>query len=199
MVQREEETGAIIKDRLQLSIELGHRLLVSDTSSLVLEAAHVIAKALDSGNKLCAFGNGGLAMTAGHFVGELVGTIGVNRRPFPAVSLPDNTACLTAIANDYGYEHVFARQLQALGLPGDVALALSASGTSPNVVSGAAMARELHMITVAMTGNSSSPLRKLSDIAVTFPTADPMLMQEYCLHFCHSLALAIEDLMRPVS
>jgi phosphoheptose isomerase len=183
-----------IQKRLRQSIELGHQLSLSSTSSVLAEIAKLIAKSFNSGNKLFTFGNGGLAPISSHFVAELVGTMGTDRSPYPAISLSDNTASITAIANDHGYEQVFARQLQAFGKSGDVAIALSASGTSPNIVNAAAMAKTLKMTVIAMTSGTPTHLQELADIFIAFPTADQKLMQEYCLHFCHSLALLIEDL-----
>jgi len=118
----------------------------------VVRAAHAMAAALKQGRTLFAFGNGGSAADAQHFTAELVGRYDQERRGWPAVALTTDTSALTAIGNDYGFDRVFARQLEALGRPGDVALAISTSGNSPNVLRAIEAANASGLVTIALTG-----------------------------------------------
>ena len=118
----------------------------------VVEAARAMAAALKQGRTVFAFGNGGSAADAQHFTAELVGRYEQERRGWPAVALSTDTSALTAIGNDYGFDRVFARQLESLGRPGDVALGISTSGNSPNVLRALEVAKARGLVTVALTG-----------------------------------------------
>jgi D-sedoheptulose 7-phosphate isomerase len=118
----------------------------------VVEAALAMAAALKAGRTIFAFGNGGSAADAQHFTAELVGRYERERRGWPAVALSTDTSALTAIGNDYGFEQVFARQLEALGRPGDVAFAITTSGNSPNVLRALEVATARGLVTIALTG-----------------------------------------------
>ena len=118
----------------------------------VAEAAGVIAAALKQGRTVFVFGNGGSAADAQHFAAELVGKYERERRPWPAIALTTDTSAMTAVANDFGFDKVFARQLEALGRPGDVAIGITTSGNSPNVLRGLTIAKERGMTTIALTG-----------------------------------------------
>ncbi|MEO8679862.1 MAG: SIS domain-containing protein [Vicinamibacterales bacterium] len=119
----------------------------------IVDAAIAIAGALKQGRTVLAFGNGGSAADAQHFVAELVGHYERDRKPLSAMTLSSDTSILTAVGNDYGYDRVFARQIEANGRPGDVALAISTSGNSPNVLRGLEAARDRGMVTIALTGS----------------------------------------------
>jgi D-sedoheptulose 7-phosphate isomerase len=121
-------------------------------ADVVVKAAGAIASALGQGRAVFTFGNGGSAADAQHFAAELVGRYERHRRAWPAIALTTDTSALTAVSNDYGFEHVFARQLEALGREGDVAIGISTSGSSPNVLRGLAAAKERGLITIALTG-----------------------------------------------
>ena len=118
----------------------------------VVQAARAMAAALRQGRTVFAFGNGGSAADAQHFTAELVGRYEQERRGWPAVALSTDTSALTAIGNDYGFDRVFARQLESLGRPGDVALGISTSGNSPNVLRALAVAKARGLVTIALTG-----------------------------------------------
>ena len=118
----------------------------------VVEAARAMAAALKQGRTVFAFGNGGSAADAQHFTAELVGRYEQERRGWPAVALSTDTSALTAIGNDYGFDRVFARQLESLGRPGDVALGISTSGNSPNVLRALEVAKARGLVTIALTG-----------------------------------------------
>jgi D-sedoheptulose 7-phosphate isomerase len=184
----------LVQRRLRSSIELGQLLLSAIYLEVMQQAVQEVVSSLRTGSTIYIFGNGGLAMNASHLAAELVGRVGADREPFPAVSLASDNACLTAIANDYGYNEVFARQLTALSRPDDVAIALSASGTSPNVIRGAQAARANGLKVIVITQVGATLLQELGDIAICLPTKDVTLIQEYCLHFTHSLAIAADYL-----
>jgi D-sedoheptulose 7-phosphate isomerase len=143
-----------------------------------LAVADAIVQALRAGRTLFFFGNGGSAADSQHIAAEFVGRFYLDRRALPAISLTVNTSIITAIANDLGYERVFARQLEALARPGDVAFGLSTSGGSPNVVAGLATARDLGLITVAMTGAQGGRAADIADHAVRVPATDVPRIQE---------------------
>jgi D-sedoheptulose 7-phosphate isomerase len=138
----------------------------------------LIWEALKSGNKILLCGNGGSAADAQHIAAELVGRYEQERRAFPAISLTTDTSALTAVSNDYGYEEVFARQVEALAVAGDVLIAISTSGKSPSVVKAADQARALCCKTIALTGCSGEPLTSHCDLAVVVPSDRTSRVQE---------------------
>jgi D-sedoheptulose 7-phosphate isomerase len=121
-------------------------------AAAVVAAAGAIASALKAGRAVLTFGNGGSAADAQHFAAEMVGRYERDRKAWPAIALTTDTSALTAVGNDYGFERVFARQIEALGRPGDVAIAISTSGNSPNVLRGLEAAKERGLVTIALTG-----------------------------------------------
>ena len=121
-------------------------------ADVVVKAASAIAAALREGRAILTFGNGGSAADAQHFAAEMVGRYERDRKAWPAIALTTDTSALTAVGNDYGFERVFARQLEALGRPGDIALGISTSGNSPNVLRGLEAANERGLISIALTG-----------------------------------------------
>ena len=141
-------------------------------------AASLIWDALKSGNKILLCGNGGSAADAQHIAAELVGRYELERRAFPAISLTTDTSALTAVSNDYGYEEVFARQVEALAVAGDVLIAISTSGKSPSVVKAADQARAQGCKTIALTGCSGEPLKSHCDLAVVVPSDRTSRVQE---------------------
>src|ERR1700736_4354133 len=144
--------------------------LVRDTSAEVAEAARLILIRLQAGGKLIAFGNGGSAADAQHLAAELVGRYRADRRALAAMALTADSSALTAIGNDFGFEEIFSRQLEAVGKPGDVALAISTSGNSPNVLHALERARKLGMITIGLSGKSGGKMRSLVDMCLCAPS-----------------------------
>ena len=128
-----------------------HERMAADVTAVV-KAAAAIAAALKDGRTVLVFGNGGSAADAQHFAAELVGRYEKDRQAWPAVALTTDTSALTAIGNDYGFERVFARQIEALGRPGDVAIGISTSGNSPNVLRALEAANDRGLVTIALTG-----------------------------------------------
>ena len=182
----------VLRMRVAESIEAERRLLDSDALELTALAAGRVVDCLTAGGKVLLFGNGGSASDAGHLAAELLGRFFVDRRPLAAAALADATAATTAIGNDYGYLEVFARQIRGLGRPGDVAIALSTSGTSENVVRGLEAARELELTTVALTGASGGKLLDLADVCIRVPSEDTPRVQELCMLLGHTLCEIVE-------
>ena len=125
-------------------------------AEVVVKAAGAIAAALKQGNAVLTFGNGGSAADAQHFAAEMVGRYERDRKAWPAIALTTDTSALTAVGNDYGFDRVFARQIEALGRAGDVAIGISTSGNSPNVLRGLEAARERGLVTIALTGRGGA-------------------------------------------
>jgi len=149
----------------------------------IAEAAERIVAAYEAGGGVLLFGNGGSAADAQHIAAELVGRFRRERRALRAEALTANTSSLTAIANDYDYERVFARQIEAAGRAGDVAIGLSTSGNSANVVAGLERARELGLKTIALTGAGGGRCAAVADVLLDVPAADTARVQE-----CHAVA-----------
>lgn len=182
----------LLRARVAESIEAERRLLDSDAVALTAVAAGRVVDCLTAGGKVLLFGNGGSASDAGHLAAELLGRFFVDRRPLAAVALAETTAAMTAIGNDYGYLEVFARQVRALGRPGDVAIGLSTSGTSENVVRGLEAARELGLVTVALTGASGGKLLDVTDVCIRVPSEDTPRVQELTMLLGHTLCEIVE-------
>lgn len=155
-------------------------------------AAQLCIEAIARGNKLMVCGNGGSAADAQHFAAELVGRFQKQRRGLPAIALTTDTSILTSVANDSGYEQIFARQVEALARPGDVLLAISTSGTSKNVVAAARMARELGCSVITWTGQSPGPLGDAAEVSIVVPSAVVARIQEVHELALHALTDAIE-------
>ena len=152
--------------------------LIDSRLAEIEAAGSLIWDALKSGNKILLCGNGGSAADAQHIAAELVGRYELERRAFPAISLTTDTSALTAVSNDYGYEEVFARQVEALAIAGDVLIAISTSGKSPSVIKAADQARALGCRTIALTGCSGEPLTAHCDLAVVVPSDRTSRVQE---------------------
>jgi D-sedoheptulose 7-phosphate isomerase len=151
-----------------------------------------LAEVFAAGGKLIACGNGGSAAEAQHLTGELLGRFREERRPLPAVALTADSSAVTAIANDYGIEELFARQVRAYGRPGDVLVALSTSGTSPNVIAAAKAGLDLGVTVWALTGPAPNPLAALSDSAIAVDAPTVATVQEIHLSLVHALCIALD-------
>jgi D-sedoheptulose 7-phosphate isomerase len=193
------EAAALVRDRLRDSIEGKLATLDSSCPDQAAEVAERIVSALRGGGKVIFFGNGGSASDASHLAGELLGRFCHDRPPLPAVALPDAVATLTAIGNDYGYDDVFARPLRGLARPGDVAIGLTTSGNSANVLRAVEAARELGVIAVVLTGAAGGKAADLADLCIRVPTDDTPRVQEICLHLGHTICELVERQMFPPS
>ena len=155
-------------------------------------AAALIVEALKRGNKLLVFGNGGSAADAQHLCGELVVRFRSNRRALPAIALGCDGVVLTACGNDFSYEQVFARQIEALGAVDDIALAISTSGNSPNVICALRTAREQGLRTILMTGEKSGEACGLADLVLAAPGANTARVQELHLASYHAICELVD-------
>lgn len=154
---------------------------IAKTASLAKDldtAAKALVACYKRGNKILTFGNGGSACDAQNFADELVGRFERNRPPLPAISLTVNTSDLTSIANDFGYEHVFSRQLEAHAKRGDIAVAISTSGNSPNVLKAVESAKRLNLLVIGLTGADGGKLKDQADICIRVPSKVVARIQE---------------------
>ena len=165
----------------------------------LLDVARKIAAAmidaLRSGHKILIIGNGGSAADAQHIAAEIIGRYKQERSAYAAIALTTDTSALTSIANDYGFEQVFARQVEGLGQRGDVLLALSTSGKSPNILAALRLARERGLVTVGFTGNKGENLRALCDHLLVAPGDDTPVIQQIHLAVAHGICDDIEQTM----
>ncbi|MBM3788765.1 MAG: D-sedoheptulose 7-phosphate isomerase [Acidobacteria bacterium] len=180
-----------IRRSVQESLEL-KRAFFAANEEAVAGLARAVVAALEKGNKVILFGNGGSAADAQHIAAELVGRFQEDRRPLAAVALTTDTSILTALGNDYGFEQVFARQVRAIGRPGDIAVAISTSGNSPNVLLAAAAARELGLITIGLSGGNGGRLAGLVDHHVNVPHDSTARVQEVHIMIGHLVCELVE-------
>jgi D-sedoheptulose 7-phosphate isomerase len=158
-----------------------------------LVAAHAMSDALGAGKKLLVFGNGGSAADAQHLSAELVGRFQKERAAMPAIALTTDSSILTSVTNDYSFKQVFARQLEALGQPGDVALGISTSGESPNVLAALQVARAKGLKTIALTGRDGGSVGAAADIHVNVPDQSTARVQEVHRTILHVMCEVIEE------
>ena len=163
----------------------------------IADAARLVIETLRGGGKLLTFGNGGSAADAQHFADELAGRFDRERPALPALALTANTSDLTAIGNDYGFEHVFARLIQAHGRPGDLAVALSTSGNSANVLEAVTEARSRGMRSIGLTGKGGGKLAACVDVPIVVPSDVTARIQETHITVLHVLCELIDATLYP--
>jgi D-sedoheptulose 7-phosphate isomerase len=156
-----------------------------------------VAVALGAGRKLLLAGNGGSAADAQHIAGEFLSRLNYDRAPTAAIALTTDSSVLTAIGNDYGYERVFERQVRGLGQEGDVLLAISTSGRSPNILRAIAAARELHLVTIGLTGSSGGEMAALCDLCLHAPSDSTPLIQQVHITAGHVICGLVEERLFP--
>jgi D-sedoheptulose 7-phosphate isomerase len=183
----------LIHKQLTQSITTMTAVLHDETiHAAVIEAARITADAMKNGRKLMVCGNGGSAADAQHLVAEFVSRLTVDRPALRAVALTTDTSILTAIGNDYHYDNVFERQVEALGIEGDVLLAISTSGNSKNCVKALKLAKQMNIHTVAYTGNGGGAMSPLADINIIIPSDTTMNIQESHLALEHIFCMVVE-------
>ena len=190
-MNREKALQEILKS-FQTGTDLRNQV-AQDCSENVVDAAVLITQCLRSGGKVLFFGNGGSAADAQHLAAEFVGRFQMERHPLPAIALTTNSSILTAVGNDYGFDQIFARQVQALGRPGDVAIGISTSGNSPNIIRAAQSAKEKGMKVIILSGKDGGKLAPFADVEIRVPHfgyADRI--QEIHIKVIHILMLLIE-------
>jgi D-sedoheptulose 7-phosphate isomerase len=161
----------------------------------ILQVVELCAEAFRQGRKLLVFGNGGSAADAQHLAGELVNRFKLERKPLPAIALTTDTSVLTAIANDYDFSLVFVKQIEALGKEGDIALGISTSGNSPNVLLALKRAKELGLTTVGLSGGTGGKMPEVCDILILVPSSNTPRIQEGHLFFLHIFSELLEKVL----
>ena len=174
-----------------------HAELPQAQIALIATSGAMMAAALKAGRKIIWFGNGGSATQSQHMAGEFVGRFQRERRSLPSLSLTENMASVTAIGNDYGFEQIFSRQLEGLAQPGDVAVGLSTSGNSPNVVAGLRQAKAMGVAAIGLTGGSGGQMAGLCDVCICVPSGVTARIQEVHLTIGHILCGLVEDELAP--
>ena len=183
----------LVRKQLSLSVET-MTLVLNDAAihAAVVEAGRITAEAMKAGRKLMVCGNGGSAADAQHLVAEFVSRLTVDRPALRAIALTTDTSILTAIGNDYSYDNVFERQVEALGIGGDVLLAISTSGNSKNCVKALKRAKAMGIHTMAFTGNRGGAMSALAEINVIVPSDTTMNIQESHLALEHIYCMVVE-------
>jgi D-sedoheptulose 7-phosphate isomerase len=176
-----------------LQAMLGDAALLADTDRV----ADLCVKAIKDGKKVMFAGNGGSAADAQHLAAELVGKLSFDRPGLPSMSLTTDTSILTAVGNDYGYEDVFQRQIQSIGVKGDVFIGISTSGRSKNLVKALGAARDKGIVTVGMTGQTGGDMRALCDVCLRVPSTDTQKIQEAQIVLGHIFCGLVERAMFP--
>jgi D-sedoheptulose 7-phosphate isomerase len=191
-----DELLARVRRSLDESARVGRGTRVAAAEAIVT-AARLLIEAFRGGYKLLAFGNGGSAADAQHLAAELAGRFDTERPALPALALTTNASDLTAIGNDYGFDRIFARLVEAHGRLGDVAVAISTSGDSANVIAGVAEARKRGLSTIALTGKGGGGLAGMVDVAVIVPSDATARIQESHIAVCHVLCELVEAELFP--
>ncbi len=183
---------AIVREIFQASAQ-ALELALKSTGAAIPVAVDAIAAALAAGGKVLVFGNGGSAADSQHLSAELVGRFTRERRALAAIALSTDTSILTSIGNDYSYDRVFVRQIEALGRPGDVAIGITTSGNSPNVVAALTAARAQGLKTVALTGRDGGGAGRAADIHLNVPVASVARAQEAHRTIMHAICELLEQ------
>ena len=177
---------------LKESIDVKNKLLKSGLKDIE-KLASAMLETLKSGHKILLFGNGGSASDSMHIAAELVGRFKKERKALPAIALSANVSTLTALGNDYSFEYLFERQVEAFGNKGDMAIGISTSGSSKNVVAGILKASKIGLKTAALTGNKIGELSKIADICIRVPSSNTPRIQESHIAIGHIVCELIED------
>ena len=186
--------GQLVRRSIEASIAVKQLLLNNaEVVSAISQVSGILVEALKRGNKPLLFGNGGSAADAQHIAAELVGRFAFDRPALPALALSVNSSCVTAIGNDYGFDIVFARQIEALGRAGDVAIGISTSGNSPNVLQGVATAKKMGLHTVALTGAAGGKLKTAVDYCICVPSNETPRIQECHILIGHIISELVEQ------
>src|SRR5712672_3431859 len=182
-----------VKQLIEASIVVKQELLRSEDVLLAIaKTSEILIDALQKGNKALFFGNGGSAADAQHIAAELVGRFAFDRPALPALALSVNTSCVTAIGNDFGFEQVFSRQLEALARPGDVAIGISTSGNSANVIRGLTTAKKIGLYAIALTGGTGGDLIGIVDHYICVPSTETPRIQECHILIGHIISELVE-------
>ena len=183
---------ALVQACLGESIRI-QQVLLESCGRAIARAGEETARVLRAGGRVLLFGNGGSAADAQHIAAEWVGRYVRDRQPLSAIALSANASELTAIGNDFGFDQIFARGIQAHGRAGDLAIALSTSGRSPNVLAAVSVAGERGLFTVGLTGQDGGPLAERVDLAIRVPSTETPRIQESHIAICHAICEVVEE------
>ncbi len=193
MTEKTDFSQRVIES-IKESISAKERLLNSaETIATIARVSEVLIESLRAGHKLLLFGNGGSAADSQHIAAEFVGRFAFDRPALPALALSVNTSALTAIGNDYGFDQVFSRQIEALGASGDVAIGISTSGNSPNVLQGLITARKMGLHTVAFGGDGGGKMKGAADHCICAPSKETPRIQECHILIGHVISQLVEQ------
>jgi len=181
----------IVLKRFKESSEVKTRFLKENLSKL-LDVIKLVSKSFEAGNKLFFFGNGGSAADAQHLAAEFVNRYLIDRPPLPAIALTTDTSILTSISNDFSFNEIFSKQLKALGKEGDVAIGISTSGNSSNIIKAFDVAKEMGMKTVALAGNDGGAIAKMADVSLIVSSTSTPRIQEAHILIGHILCEMVE-------
>jgi len=181
-----------IKKIFNESIEVKHKSLDKNLDKIVL-AVKEINRAVKNNKKILLFGNGGSAADSQHIAAEFIGRFKKERRAVGAVALTTDTSCLTALGNDYSFDIIFSRQIEGLGQKGDIAIGISTSGNSKNVIEGIKKAKDLGLKTITLTGCDGGKLAKISNISIIVPSNDTARIQESHSCIAHAICELVEN------
>lgn len=185
---------ARVANSIEASIKIKEKLLNSvDLVSGIARVAELLVSAFERGNKLVLFGNGGSAADAQHIAAEFVGRFAFDRLPLSALALSVNSSCVTAIGNDYGFDQIFARQIEALAHADDVAIGISTSGNSANIVQALLVSRQKRLHTIALTGCTGGKVRATADYCLSVPSSETPRIQECHILIGHIIAELVEQ------
>lgn len=188
----------LIKKCLEESVKVKQEFILKNLKS-IKNVAGLVAHSFRIGGKLFIFGNGGSAADAQHLAGEFVNRFLVERRPLPALALTTDTSVLTAISNDYSYEDVFSKQIRALGRESDIALGITTSGNSPNVVKALETAKEMGIGTVALSGKDGGKVARVADVSLIVPSTITPRIQEAHSLLGHIICELVDNILFPGS
>jgi D-sedoheptulose 7-phosphate isomerase len=188
-----DESLNIVKRHLAASRDVvGAAIADPHFVETIVKISALVTARLRAGNKVLFAGNGGSAADAQHIAGEFVSRLNYDRDPIAGLALTTDSSVLTAIGNDYGYQHIFSRQIRGLGRAGDIFIAISTSGRSPNILAAVAAAKELGIHTVGFTGSADTELAKCSDIALRAPSSATPLIQQVHIMAAHAICELVE-------
>jgi D-sedoheptulose 7-phosphate isomerase len=194
-VRTQDNAGGQVKEEIRLQLKSHCEVIAAverDLTPAIESAARILAAALGSGNKLLVMGNGGSAADAQHFAAEIVGRFKLERRALPALALSTDTSILTAVGNDYGFDSIFTRQVEAHAAAGDVVVGISTSGNSPNVQAALQLAGESGCRTIALLGKDGGSIKEVAELSLIVPSFDTPRVQEGHITIIHILCDLVE-------
>ncbi len=186
-----EKIEEIIKRAFQEGTQLKEQFL-KDSLGQIVNVVNVITASLKKGNKILLFGNGGSAADAQHLAAEFVNRFTIERPPLPAIALTTDTSIITSIGNDYDFAQIFSKQIRAIGQPGDVAIGMSTSGVSPNVLRGLEIAKKMGLTTIGLTGRDGGQIAQMVDYCLNVPSSSVPRIQEVHITVGHVICQLVD-------